>query len=73
MQEIYPPITVWICPADSVIGGPVEARQMSRYSAKKIEYSEVDQYGYVGAKLDFVFFTKEQAEEKASADKDVVL
>lgn len=54
-------IKVWVYPANSVIGGPIEERVIVKANDKKVWYDKRDQYGYLGAKRSGVFMTEEQA------------
>lgn len=52
--------TVWLYPADSIIGGTIEPRPIIGMDERKVYYSHIIN-GSVGAKLSAVFFTKAQA------------
>lgn len=60
--------TVWVYPANSVIGGPIEERTVIEVLTEAVVYDGYDSYGYFGAKRDNVYFTPEQAEEARDHD-----
>lgn len=59
---------VFIYPADSVIGGAIEEREICHISDTRVLYNNEDQYGYPGARKTCVFFTEGQAEKAREWD-----
>lgn len=53
---------VWVYPADSIVGGTIEPREVVHVTDRKVLYDKEDKYGYIGAKKSGVYFTQEQAE-----------
>ena len=52
---------VYIYPADSIIGGTIETREVVHWTDRKALFGQRDRYGYLGAKLSTVFLTEDQA------------
>ena len=61
MQGLLRKMTVFLYPANSVLGGPIEEREVTEVLEFKVIYDKPDQYGYIGAKRSSVYFTRDQA------------
>lgn len=59
---------VYVYPADGVIGGTIESREMIFHNEQKVQFDDRDQYGNLGAKLDIVYFTAAQAQKARHLD-----
>ena len=59
---------VYVYPADSVMGGSIESREAIHFTDRKAQFNKEDQHGYLGAKLDCVYFTERQAERAKAYD-----
>lgn len=55
-------IVAYIYPANSVIGGPIEARNVVKISGNKVIYDKPDQYGFHGCKIENAYLSENLAQ-----------
>ncbi len=61
---------VYLYPANSVIGGAVEEREVVHIGARKVLFNKVDDNGYIGARRSSVYFTESQAIKAKKYDEE---
>lgn len=67
--DIIPGMTVWLYPADSIIGGTIESRIAGTIvSRNKVLFEQPDPDGCIGARAGSLFSTREAAEEQRIRD-----
>lgn len=53
--------SVWVYPANSIVGGSIEHRWVKKWLDRKVLYPCEDQHGYIGCKRSCVYESREQA------------
>ena len=61
-------ILVYVYPANDVVGGTIEIRNVVKISGNKALFDKVDKYGYMGCRLGGIYISEEQAEQARAFD-----